>query len=65
MEITRMTEADIDGAIDCIQKAFAKDPYNLWVFDDRSKVKKSFSFSRPSPVPDMFPSFLSLVTAFL
>lgn len=33
-----MTEADIDGAIDTIQKAFAADPYNNWVYPDRSKV---------------------------
>lgn len=33
VEIARMTEADIDGAIDCIQIAFAEDPYNNWVFD--------------------------------
>ncbi|GAB7347148.1 hypothetical protein MBLNU459_g3269t1 [Dothideomycetes sp. NU459] len=39
VEITRMTEADVDGAIDCIQVAFAKDPYNNWVFDT-SKFSK-------------------------
>lgn len=33
-----MTEADIDGAIDTIQQAFADDPYNNWVYPDRSKV---------------------------
>lgn len=38
IEVTRMTEADIDGAIDTIQQAFADDPYNLWVYPDRSKV---------------------------
>ena len=31
-------EADIDGAIDTIQQAFANDPYNNWVYPDRSKV---------------------------
>ncbi|KAF2197447.1 acetyltransferas-like protein [Delitschia confertaspora ATCC 74209] len=36
IEVCRMTEADIDGAIDTIQQAFAEDPYNHWVFD-RSK----------------------------
>ncbi|KAF1829110.1 acyl-CoA N-acyltransferase [Decorospora gaudefroyi] len=36
--VTRMTEADIDGAIDTIQKAFADDPYNNWVYPDRSKL---------------------------
>ncbi|THZ20960.1 hypothetical protein D6C91_04545 [Aureobasidium pullulans] len=32
VEITRMVENDIDGAVDCIQKAFAEDPYFAWVF---------------------------------
>ncbi|THW48856.1 hypothetical protein D6C76_02596 [Aureobasidium pullulans] len=32
VEITRMIENDIDGAVDCIQKAFAEDPYFAWVF---------------------------------
>lgn len=38
IEVTQMTEADIDGAIDTIQQAFANDPYNNWVYPDRSKV---------------------------
>ncbi|PVI01488.1 acetyltransferas-like protein [Periconia macrospinosa] len=38
IQVTRMTEADIDGAIDTIQQAFANDPYNNWVYPDRSKV---------------------------
>lgn len=38
IEVTRMTEVDIDGAIDTIQQAFATDPYNNWVYPDRSKV---------------------------
>jgi len=38
IDVSRMTEADIDGAIDTIQQAFAEDPYNNWVFD-RSKVR--------------------------
>lgn len=33
-----MTEADIDGAIDTIQQAFADDPYNQWIYPDRSKA---------------------------
>jgi hypothetical protein len=40
IEVSRMTEADIDGAIDTIQQAFANDPYNNWVFPDRSKVAR-------------------------
>lgn len=38
IEVGRLTEADIQGAITTIQLAFAEDPYNLWVYDDRSKV---------------------------
>jgi hypothetical protein len=38
IQVSRMTEADIDGAIDTIQQAFAEDPYNLWIYPDRSKV---------------------------
>lgn len=38
IQVSRMTEADIDGAIDTIQQAFANDPYNNWVYPDRSKV---------------------------
>jgi hypothetical protein len=34
IEINRMVEGDIDGAIDCIQKAFAQDPYFAWVFPE-------------------------------
>ena len=45
IEVTRMTEADIDGAIDTIQQAFADDPYNKWVYPDRSKVRPAL----PSP----------------
>jgi hypothetical protein len=39
IQVLRMTEADIDGAIDTIQQAFADDPYNNWVYPDRSKVR--------------------------
>jgi hypothetical protein len=38
IQVSRMTEADIDGAINTIQQAFAEDPYNLWIYPDRSKV---------------------------
>jgi hypothetical protein len=37
-EVTLMTEADIPGAIDAIQQAFADDPYSKWIYNDRSKV---------------------------
>jgi hypothetical protein len=47
IEITRMTEDDIDGAIDTIQQAFANDPYNNWVYPDRSKVCDFYLRSNP------------------
>jgi len=46
IQVTRMAEADIDGAITTIQEAFANDPYNNWVYPDRSKVQ----FKMPFPV---------------
>ncbi|MCJ1257905.1 hypothetical protein MMC24_005733 [Lignoscripta atroalba] len=36
IEISQLVEADIPGAIDCIQLAFADDPYNRWIYNDRS-----------------------------
>jgi hypothetical protein len=36
--ISPLTETDIPGAVNVIQEAFKEDPYNLWVFNDRSKV---------------------------
>ena len=44
IKVTDITEQDIPGAIRCIQDAFAEDPYNHWVFNDR----KSFSLRRNS-----------------
>jgi hypothetical protein len=38
VEVSRMEHADIDGAIDTIQQAFAEDPYNNWIYPDKSKV---------------------------
>jgi GNAT superfamily N-acetyltransferase len=43
IEITPITESDIPGAVTCIQRAFAEDPYALWVFD-----QKNFSQERNS-----------------
>ena len=43
VEATSITEADIAGAVACIQQAFKDDPYNNWVFD-----QQAFSFSRNS-----------------
>ncbi|KAJ5130279.1 uncharacterized protein N7515_006318 [Penicillium bovifimosum] len=37
IEIVPLTQADIPSAVDCVQKAFADDPYFRWVFDDPSK----------------------------
>jgi hypothetical protein len=37
IEVVDLTEADIPGAIEVIQRAFADDPYFKWVFDS-SKV---------------------------
>lgn len=33
VEVVPLTEADIPGAIQVIQQAFADDPYFKWVFD--------------------------------
>ena len=49
LEVTLMREADINGAIDTIQQAFADDPYNNWVFNDRSKVHDSTTLAPPTP----------------
>src|SRR5690606_5351754 len=38
ISVSPMKEEDIDGAITTIQEAFASDPYNLWIYNDRSKV---------------------------
>lgn len=36
IEVVPLTEADIPGAIQVIQQAFADDPYFKWVFDESS-----------------------------
>ncbi|KAF7881599.1 uncharacterized protein EAF02_006287 [Botrytis sinoallii] len=36
--ISRLTEDDIPGAVNTIQEAFKEDPYNLWIYNDRSKL---------------------------
>ncbi|PYH88644.1 acetyltransferase, GNAT family [Aspergillus ellipticus CBS 707.79] len=36
IEILPLTKADIPAAVECIQKAFADDPYFHWVFNDPS-----------------------------
>lgn len=44
IQVMRLAEADIPGAIDTIQQAFADDPYNLWVYNDRKKVRHMFIY---------------------
>lgn len=34
IEIVPMTERDIPEAVECVQTAFAEDPYFLWLFDN-------------------------------
>jgi hypothetical protein len=38
IKIVPLTKGDIPGAVECIQQAFADDPYYRWVFNDPSKV---------------------------
>ena len=38
--ITPLTKSDIPGAVTAIQEAFKEDPYNLWIYNDRSKVSE-------------------------
>lgn len=56
--ISRLTEDDIPGAVSVIQEAFREDPYNLWIYNDRSKV----NYSHIS-VFNFFGIFLSIVQA--
>ncbi|KAJ5236329.1 hypothetical protein N7489_006420 [Penicillium chrysogenum] len=37
IEIVPLAQTDIPGAVDCVQKAFANDPYFRWAFNDSSK----------------------------
>ncbi|KAK2755109.1 hypothetical protein FQN54_006638 [Arachnomyces sp. PD_36] len=40
VEIVPLSKEDIPGAVECIQVAFAGDPYFSWVFNDPSKFSK-------------------------
>lgn len=40
IEVVDLTEADIPGAIDVIQRAFEDDPYFKWVFDAATVCQK-------------------------
>lgn len=44
IKVTRMKHEDIDGAIDTVQQAFADDPYNNWIYPDKSKVRLEYCF---------------------
>ncbi|KAI4144293.1 MAG: hypothetical protein LQ340_006709 [Diploschistes diacapsis] len=49
ISIASLTEADIPGAIECIQLAFSDDPYNNWVFDRATQhtvIDAQFSLAR-------------------
>jgi hypothetical protein len=48
LQVSLMTPADIDGAIDTIQQAFAEDPYNKWIYNDRSKVRPLAKTNHPT-----------------
>ncbi|KAN0086653.1 Acyl-CoA N-acyltransferase [Elaphomyces granulatus] len=41
LQIERLTEQDIPGAIECIQVAFEDDPYFHWAFNDLTKFNKA------------------------
>ncbi|BDD59701.1 hypothetical protein MAP00_004894 [Monascus purpureus] len=43
IQVVPLSEADIPGAIEVIQRAFESDPYFLWVFD-RSKFNKQRNY---------------------
>jgi hypothetical protein len=55
VEVVPLTEADIPGAIEVIQRAFADDPYFKWVFDSskvRSMLRNSYQRrKRDTPLP--------------
>ncbi len=51
VEVVRMKAEDIDGAVETIQKAFAEDPYNRWIYDERSKVRRAGPSAWPPPLP--------------
>ncbi|KAL1988964.1 hypothetical protein VTN96DRAFT_6953 [Rasamsonia emersonii] len=45
VKIVPLTKGDIPGAVECIQQAFADDPYYRWVFNDPSKFNKQRNIS--------------------
>jgi hypothetical protein len=38
LEVSLMKPEDIDGAIITIQRAFADDPYNNWIYPSKEQV---------------------------
>ena len=68
VEVLPLTETDIPGAIEIIQKAFADDPYFKWAFDS-SKVRYTLRNSyQKQKKKDIYPlliiglTYISLVT---
>lgn len=53
--VTALSKADIPGAIECIQQAFADDPYNHWVFDRKTvyQFPNPLMFHCPAPDPPL------------
>ncbi|KAJ5361237.1 hypothetical protein N7541_002081 [Penicillium brevicompactum] len=47
IEVVDLTEADIPGAIEVIQRAFADDPYFKWVFDSSKTNNRPRTVFRP------------------
>lgn len=41
LQVSLMKEEDIDGAIATVQRAFAEDPYNKWIYNVRENVRAS------------------------
>lgn len=39
IEIVPLSRTDIPDAVECVQRAFADDPYFRWAFDDPTKVR--------------------------
>lgn len=56
VEVVSLTEADIPGAIQVIQQAFADDPYFKWVFDASTVSMKSIPASSHAAAGPNIPS---------
>lgn len=60
IEISRMVEGDIDGAVECIQKAFAEDPYFEWVFPENVREYIHLSSIVPNYTTHIVPDTVGL-----